>query len=356
MADFPDSPLAERQRFLTARKGDAHAAAKMLQRHLEWRAASLPLPATAPIFGRELPEWIVPLHECKDGTKLLLALPATCDLALGSASEYAAAAASLLDAIMPRESMDRITILIDVDGVPGGACHTPLRLLPLIRELVVVLAGNFPERVERILVYPVPFALRWVWSTVQGFIDPVTASKVKLFAKPMVAGLRFPAALTEYADTTPLSPPAAPRFAFPARFPNGDRPLYGFTGWETATRLGRLADAANDGMAPAAIPPPPELSSPSLSPLPPPSLPQPPPPSLPTPPLPPQLPPRSGCALRARARLRCEVASTSRVRVMIEWAREQEPTVQAEGLNPEGPEASAPEVVIDLSGWPTMNG
>merc|ERR1711959_2358 len=47
-SEFPTVPAATRQRFLTARDGDAALASSMLREHLAWRAANFPLRDGAP--------------------------------------------------------------------------------------------------------------------------------------------------------------------------------------------------------------------------------------------------------------------------------------------------------------------
>eukprot|EP00326_Haptolina_ericina_P042400 CAMPEP_0181258540 /NCGR_PEP_ID=MMETSP1096-20121128/50832_1 /TAXON_ID=156174 ORGANISM="Chrysochromulina ericina, Strain CCMP281" /NCGR_SAMPLE_ID=MMETSP1096 /ASSEMBLY_ACC=CAM_ASM_000453 /LENGTH=228 /DNA_ID=CAMNT_0023356931 /DNA_START=1 /DNA_END=688 /DNA_ORIENTATION=+ len=113
-----------------------------------------------------------------DGTPVVLTLAALCDADAGSPAQYALAAGILLDDHLPRDAEQYVTIVVDVGGVKGGANQTPKRLIPIIRELSRVLSSNFPERVRRIIIFPVPFALRSIWVAVKLFLDPVTASKV----------------------------------------------------------------------------------------------------------------------------------------------------------------------------------
>lgn len=203
---FPESPAPERARFLRARNGKLDAAAGMLRDHLEWRAKNLPPPPDAPLHGKGLPPWIT-MHDSMraiDGTPILLALAAMCDPEAGTPEMYALASAVLLDAHLPRDSNQFITIVVDVGGVRGGANAPPSKLFAIIRELSRVLsseksehaqlcdakpfaqpplcwsAANFPERVRRIIIYPVPLAVRSIWMAVKLFLDPVTAAKVRL--------------------------------------------------------------------------------------------------------------------------------------------------------------------------------
>ena len=101
-SQFPESPPAERSRFLECASGDVEAAAKALREHLTWRAANMPLPAEAPRLGKQLPEYthfFSDLKDC-DGGSVFFAQPALIDLdkaistarAMGAAPQDASAA------------------------------------------------------------------------------------------------------------------------------------------------------------------------------------------------------------------------------------------------------------------------
>jgi hypothetical protein len=94
-AEFPDSPVAERARFLRARKGKAEAAATMLRLHHEWRNQAIPPPPGTLLLGRGLPPWLtMPEATCAaDGTPVVLTLAALCDADAGSPAQYALAGA-----------------------------------------------------------------------------------------------------------------------------------------------------------------------------------------------------------------------------------------------------------------------
>jgi len=214
LAHFPDSPEAERARFMRARKGKVDAASSMLRAHVEWRAASLPPPADAKLLGQGLPPWNVMMDKMMacDGTRVLLAMAAMCDPDAGTPAEYALAAAVLLDQHLPRNQEELLTIVVDVGGVDGGANIAPSKLFGVIKQLSNVLSNNFPERVKRIVVFPIPLAVRGIWSAVKMFLDPVTASKAVLLAGgDAKRGCRYPKELATYIDMSTV----------------GEGPLYG---------------------------------------------------------------------------------------------------------------------------------
>jgi len=86
-----------------------------------------------------------------------------------------------------------------------------------------MLTHNFPQRLARLIVYPVPVQLLWLWGVVSVFLDRVTAAKVLLLpadeAMRSTDGTppqRFPSALSKYVDTKALlGSTAAPLFRNP---------------------------------------------------------------------------------------------------------------------------------------------
>lgn len=182
-ARCPTSTHAERCRFLRARKNNVKAATTLLENHHAWRSKHLPIPATGKRLGRGLTKWIfVPpgAPRAVDGTRVIVALPALCDPQLGTPEEYAIAIGELLDSQLERGREELWTIVVDVAGVSGGANATPYALMKVNRALASLLSVNFPERLARLVAYPVPGVLRHFWHMIKLFLDPATAAKVVL--------------------------------------------------------------------------------------------------------------------------------------------------------------------------------
>ena len=222
-SSFPGSPLEERRRFLVACNGNEAKARSMLQRHLEFRAANLPPPPGTKRLGIELPEWAFQVHgvTSHDGTPIVAVLAGLCEPSAGSPNEFAIATAILVDSLLPRHTAQRITLMIDVDHVEGASNPKPLAGLPYIKAAAALLQSNFPERLQRFIVFPVPPPLRWIWHAAKGFLDAKTSAKAVLLAGRAAHGSselgsvpRFP---TELGKFVPLD--AMPLGA-----------LYGFTG------------------------------------------------------------------------------------------------------------------------------
>ena len=197
LAAVPGATDAERQRFLAARGGDARAAANALWEHMEWRRRTLPRPQ----HELGIAQWIYSHGEAKDGTPILVVNPARYDMALGSPEEQVLAFVGRVDAACPRDSLTKLTILVDCRPGPEGAGWPnppPWTMLPFCRIGGASIAANFPERVRRLVAYPAPwFGLR-IFEAIQPFIDPTTAKKVVLLEGPAYADSPCPDGLNEY--------------------------------------------------------------------------------------------------------------------------------------------------------------
>ena len=184
-AEFPTVHSATRQRFVDARDGDVSLASSMLRDHLEWRAENLPLPDGAPLIGAGLPAftWLRP-GRARDGSRVVSQMCCMIDLKLGSANNYVLALAQLLFDLLDDGSDEKLTVLIDTRPLPGAPNVSVLKLLPLIQQMSNTLSHQFPERLENLVVYPVPMALSFIWGLVRPFLPPKTADKIQLFGGP----------------------------------------------------------------------------------------------------------------------------------------------------------------------------
>ena len=115
---------------------------------------------------------------CRDGTRILHILPFRLDLSIATAPTYSLAAALYLDRRLERTTTERITLFCDVRGGRGWANPTPWSTLPFIQSTASLLGSHYPERLERLVLVPMPRSAIWVWSAAQKCLDPDTASKV----------------------------------------------------------------------------------------------------------------------------------------------------------------------------------
>ena len=115
---------------------------------------------------------------CKDGSRIFYLVPARFDLSIATAQVYALAAALYLDRLLSRCTTEKISLICDVRGGMGWANPTPWSLLPFMQATSSLLGRHFPERLKRMVLFPMPSSAVWVWTAAQKFLDTDTASKV----------------------------------------------------------------------------------------------------------------------------------------------------------------------------------
>lgn len=192
---------AEWRRFRAARPGDEEAAREMLSTHLAWRRRCLPLPECAPRIGGGLPDFAALLgSRTRDGFRVLHVSAAMYDSSAGSHDEYALAFAALFEEFLQPDSEEKFTVVIDTRGGEGFANPRPWSALPWLRVLSSTLSANFPERLNKLIVVPVPWVASTVWSAVSAFLDQRTSDKVSLLSGPAGRTEPIPATIAEFLD------------------------------------------------------------------------------------------------------------------------------------------------------------
>ena len=119
---------------------------------------------------------------CTDNTRILHIFPARLDLSLAAAHIYSLAAALYLDRRFSRSIEEKVALFVDVRGGKGWTNPSPLSALPFIRSTATLLGDNYPERLRRLVLFPLPSSAAWVWSAAQKFLDADTSSKVVVIA------------------------------------------------------------------------------------------------------------------------------------------------------------------------------
>ena len=75
----------------------------------------------------------------------------------GTPEQHALAVAALLDENLARDSLDQITVCLDVRGSEGWPNPPAYTMLAPVQAIARLLLDNFPERCRRIIVYPMPW-------------------------------------------------------------------------------------------------------------------------------------------------------------------------------------------------------
>lgn len=212
----PSSTLSERRRFLFGEKGRVESAHQSLEEYIRWTtthrdlqqqlclhvlnpdpdwhdwnlACATAIVASAECSTRPLPRiartFTVGHQEasCRRGYRIFHIRPGKMDDNLVSLETYALAIALYLDRKLQRDSFERVTVMIDTRGGEGWRNLNAAQLIPFIQHTSKLLLSMFPERLGLSIVYPVPFALAWIWNVVRRCLDPVTAEKICLLTGP----------------------------------------------------------------------------------------------------------------------------------------------------------------------------
>lgn len=149
----PTATAAECARFLCDAKQDLTKAAEALTAYLTWRAESVPVGDTTPMLGRELPKAAFLLEGTRDvqGNRCVVALPGLISNKVGSPEEYGHAVSVMLEEIMPHDTEDQFTLLVDLDEVADGENLGLTELQPLIGALSNAVTQRHPGRLYKMV-------------------------------------------------------------------------------------------------------------------------------------------------------------------------------------------------------------
>ncbi|KAL3938727.1 MAG: hypothetical protein SGBAC_006421 [Bacillariaceae sp.] len=210
----PTSTLAERRRFLKARKHVIKAASAQLGEYLQWRTANRidqffpstsfttdeedwkhaargameisntsgkaqtiqPLPRIVSVFENELAEVCL----CKQGARIVHVLPCLLESSLASNQTYALAVAMYLDNKLDRSCTEKVTVVIDIRAGQGWSNPSSVSIVPFIKLVVGLLNTYFPERLSRCILYPLPFTATLLFNKAKDYLDPDTAAKIQV--------------------------------------------------------------------------------------------------------------------------------------------------------------------------------
>jgi hypothetical protein len=119
-----------------------------------------------------------------NGRRILHVLPARINRRLAPATIWANVFAFFLDRNFDRSSSEKITILFDVRAGEGWANPAAITMVKFIRTVTKVLEYNFPERVEKFIIFPVPRLAQGIFNTIKLLFHSSTANKIILVSGP----------------------------------------------------------------------------------------------------------------------------------------------------------------------------
>ena len=216
----PQATLAERTRFYRRHQQNITVAATKCQEYCLWREKHAQLERdvvpTLPLqkYQEDAQDWLVassvamaatgcrpgtqPMPQMgrmhilqndylrdKDGHRIVCVTPGRMDERIVPLPTYSLAFALYLDRKVQRESLETISILVDVRSGQGWRNLNGAQLVSFIKHTLVLLIAMFPERLARAVVYPVPPSFMWVWTVVRTCcLDAATAQKIVLCTGP----------------------------------------------------------------------------------------------------------------------------------------------------------------------------
>jgi len=120
----------------------------------------------------------------REGYRTFCVKPALMDNNLAKGSTYTQAIAIYLDRSLNRDDREMITILFDCRAGTGWSNNHVLKLIPFLKHFFKVLPPLMPERLQKAIVYPVPYTFMYVWKMISKCLDPMTSKRVSILHGP----------------------------------------------------------------------------------------------------------------------------------------------------------------------------
>ena len=139
-----------------------------------------------------------------DSTRICHVMPGLLNPQEATAAEHARRVAVYLDENLSRESMEKITVIVDTRAGVGWANPSPLKILPFIKLLGGWLNNLFPERLKTCIVMPVPSTCLFLYNVIKPFIDPNTVKKIVLLGGAADANANLKDSILKYIDKSAL--------------------------------------------------------------------------------------------------------------------------------------------------------
>lgn len=137
----------------------------------------------------------------KKGIKILCVLPAMIDKKLVPAETYGIALSFYFEQMFDRNSEEKVTVLLDVRSGTGWPNTLAFYMINYVRQLAKILQSHLPERLERMIIYPVPRAALGVWAAMKWAFHTSVMDKIVLCPGPAETGSPLPKEyLKDYVD------------------------------------------------------------------------------------------------------------------------------------------------------------
>lgn len=127
-----------------------------------------------------------------DSTRILYVLPATFQTSDESvplykddmtvAQYHSLTIAVYMDSMLPRDSYERFTIMLDARHGEGANFGNPgvFQVMPIMKEAVKIMQAHFTERLSMFVMFPLPSVAMYCWNVIKLFIDQESLSRYVL--------------------------------------------------------------------------------------------------------------------------------------------------------------------------------
>merc|ERR1712032_954479 len=85
-----------------------------------------------------------------------------------------------LDRKLDRNNTEKVTVVIDIRSGTGWPNPSAVSIVPFIKLVVGLLNTYFPERLNRCILYPLPYTATMLFNTAKSYLDPDTATKIQV--------------------------------------------------------------------------------------------------------------------------------------------------------------------------------
>jgi hypothetical protein len=134
-----------------------------------------------PFQRTPVPQYVFAHNNNSTTTIILQVLPARIDLKLACAEIHALAAALYLDQFVEATAAT-VDVWVDVRGAPPWPNGAPMKLLHLIRTMAARLLALQPERLQRLVIFPLPGWAVAIYNMIRAFLPVVVTSRTVLVA------------------------------------------------------------------------------------------------------------------------------------------------------------------------------
>lgn len=130
----------------------------------------------------------------RKGFKILHVLPGLINRIVAQADFYALALSFYLDRKFDRASEEKMTVVIDVRAGEGWPNPVAFMMVKFVRTITRQLQQRYPERLNSLVVFPVPWAAMGVWAAIKRVFRLEIMDKITLVSGPADRAAALPKA------------------------------------------------------------------------------------------------------------------------------------------------------------------